>query len=46
MSANSVPPGFYSNTVQQLRADNANRYFAEQAARIHYAQSRQAAPRG
>ena len=44
-SPNSLPPGFYNGTPQQLRADAANRWFAQQATNYNYAQSRQAAPR-
>ena len=44
-SPNSLPPGFYNGTVQELQAQARDRWFASQAARYHYAQVRQA-PQG
>ena len=41
-SPNSLPPGFYNGTVQQLRADAATQWFAQQDERSRYAQSGQA----
>ncbi len=43
-SPNSLPPGFYNGTVQELRAEATTRWFAQQQSRSHYAQVNQAQP--
>ena len=40
-SPNSLPPGFYNGTTQELRAQAQDRWFAQQAVANHYAQARE-----